>query len=152
MQLHIITPEKTLFSAEAAMVVVPGTEGDFGVLPGHAPFISSLKPGVITIDTEGGKQQKIAVMGGFAEVVPERCTVLAETAWIAPQPTFKRPSKKRVSELEAAPMTPKATPRKSCQVRRSNRAPEAGNRPSWLVSPASVCRLTASALAFITAA
>ncbi len=59
------------------MVVVPGTEGDFGVLPGHAPLISSIRPGVITIDTADGKQRKIAVTGGIAEVVPERCTVLA---------------------------------------------------------------------------
>ena len=80
MLLNIITPEKTLFSAEADMVVVPGTEGDFGVLPGHAPFISTIRPGVIVIDTKDGKQRKIAVIDGIAEVVPERCTILAETA------------------------------------------------------------------------
>ncbi len=80
MLLNIITPEKTLFSAEASMVTIPGTEGEFGVLPRHAPFISSLKPGTITIDTADGKQQKIEVTGGFAEVVPERCTILAEVA------------------------------------------------------------------------
>ena len=80
MQLDIILPEKTLFSAEAEMVVVPGTEGDFGVLSGHAPFISTIRPGVLTIDTADGKQQRIAIMGGIAEVVPERCTILAETA------------------------------------------------------------------------
>lgn len=78
MQLSIITPEKTLFAAEAAMVTIPGSEGVFGVLPKHAPFISSLKPGVITIDTVDGKQQTIEVTGGFAEVVPERVVVLAE--------------------------------------------------------------------------
>jgi F-type H+-transporting ATPase subunit epsilon len=80
MQLNLITPEKTFFSAPADMVVVPGVEGDFGVLPGHAPFISAIRPGVIIIDTADGAQRKIAVMGGFAEVVPERCTVLAEVA------------------------------------------------------------------------
>lgn len=62
------------------MVVVPGVEGDFGVLPGHAPFISSIRPGVIVIDAEDGSQRKVAVIGGFAEVVPTRCTVLADTA------------------------------------------------------------------------
>lgn len=80
MQLQLITPEKTLFSAEAHMVIVPGVEGDFGVLQGHAPFISALRPGVIQIDTGDGAKRKIAVLGGFAEVVPDRCTILAETA------------------------------------------------------------------------
>jgi len=80
MHLDIITPEKILFSAEAEMVVVPGTEGDFGVLPGHASFISTIRPGVITIDTVGSGQRKVAIVGGIAEVVPERCTILAETA------------------------------------------------------------------------
>lgn len=78
MQLSIITPEKTLFEAEAEMVTIPGTEGEFGVLPLHAPLISSLKPGTIVIDLAGGKQQKIEVTGGFAEVTPERVTVLAD--------------------------------------------------------------------------
>lgn len=77
MQLSIITPEKTLFEAEAEMVTIPGAEGEFGVLPQHAPFISSLKPGTVTIELAGGKQQKIEVTGGFAEVTPERVTVLA---------------------------------------------------------------------------
>src|SRR5437868_5365285 len=80
MQLDIITPEKILFSAEADMVVIPGTLGDFGVLPGHAPFISTIRPGIITIETEGAAPRKIAIIGGIAEVVPDHCTVLAETA------------------------------------------------------------------------
>jgi F-type H+-transporting ATPase subunit epsilon len=80
MQLDIITPEKILYSAEAQMVVVPGTLGDFGVLPGHAPFVSTIRPGIITIDTQDGQQRRMAVIGGLAEVVPERCTVLAEYA------------------------------------------------------------------------
>jgi len=83
MHLSIITPEKTLFSAEARMVTIPGTEGEFGVLPRHAPFISSLRPGAITIDTTDGKQQTIEITGGFAEVTPERCTVLAEIPVVA---------------------------------------------------------------------
>lgn len=79
MQLSIITPEKTLFASEAQMVTIPGTEGEFGVLAGHAPLISSLRPGTITIDA-GGKKETIQVTGGFAEVTPERVTVLAEIA------------------------------------------------------------------------
>lgn len=80
MQVELITPEQVAFSARAQMVVVPGTLGDFGVLPGHAPFVSTIRPGIITIDTEDGKKRRVAVVGGVAEVVPERCTVLAEHA------------------------------------------------------------------------
>jgi F-type H+-transporting ATPase subunit epsilon len=80
MKLDIITPEKILFSAEATMVVVPGTLGDFGVLPGHSPFISTIRPGVIVIDTVEGIQRRIAITGGIAEANPEGCTILAETA------------------------------------------------------------------------
>ena len=77
MKLDIITPEKIIFSASVSMVGIPGTLGDFGVLEGHAPFISTIRPGVITIDTDSG-QRKLAVMSGIAEVVPERCIILAE--------------------------------------------------------------------------
>lgn len=79
LNVQIITPEKVLFSDQADMVVVPGTEGDFGVLPGHAPFISTVRPGVITVES-GNVTRKIAVAGGIAEAVPDRCTVLAEGA------------------------------------------------------------------------
>ena len=62
------------------MVVVPGAEGDFGVLPGHSPLISNVRPGVIHIFAGGSVKERIFVAGGFAEVTPERCTVLAEEA------------------------------------------------------------------------
>ena len=80
MKLDIITPEKILFSAQATQVAIPGTMGDFGVLPGHAPFISTIRPGVITIDTAEGTQRRIAITGGIAEANPETCTILAEFA------------------------------------------------------------------------
>ena len=77
---ELVSPEKLLLSDEVEMVVVPGAEGDFGVLTGHAPLISSLRPGVI--DTYNGVkvEKRIFVAGGFAEVTGERCTVLAEEA------------------------------------------------------------------------
>lgn len=77
---ELVSPEKLLFSADVDMVVVPGAEGDFGVLKGHAPLISALRPGVI--DTYEGEKidKRIFVAGGFAEVTGERCTVLAEEA------------------------------------------------------------------------
>lgn len=62
------------------MVVVPGTEGNFGVLPGHALFISSVRPGVIAVYRGEQVSERIFVSGGFAEVTPERCTVLADEA------------------------------------------------------------------------
>jgi F-type H+-transporting ATPase subunit epsilon len=79
-QFELVTPERLLLSEQVEMVVVPGTEGLFGVLPRHAPFLSTLKPGVLEV-YEGGKvKERIFVAGGFAEVTPERLTVLAEEA------------------------------------------------------------------------
>src|SRR5262249_61675465 len=80
LQFELVSPERLLISQPVEMVVVPGVEGDFGVLPGHAPLVSTVRPGVIAV-FEGGKVvQSIFVAGGFAEVTGERCTVLAEQA------------------------------------------------------------------------
>ena len=76
----LVSPEKLLLSDEVEMVVVPGAEGDFGVLIGHAPLISALRPGVIDTYTGTKVKKRIFVAGGFAEVTGERCTVLAEEA------------------------------------------------------------------------
>lgn len=75
---ELVSPEKLLLSEEVDMVLIPGSEGDFGVLPGHAPMISSIRPGVICIFAGGKVEKRLFVAGGFAEVTPERCTVLAE--------------------------------------------------------------------------
>jgi F-type H+-transporting ATPase subunit epsilon len=79
-KFELVSPEKILVSEDVDMVVVPGTEGYFGVLPGHAPLISSIRPG--TIDVYNGKTiaERIFVAGGFAEVTNKRCTVLADDA------------------------------------------------------------------------
>jgi F-type H+-transporting ATPase subunit epsilon len=79
-EFELVSPERLLISEPVEMVVVPGAEGDFGVLPGHAPFISTLRPGVITVYENRQPKEAIFVAGGFAEVTPERCTVLAEEA------------------------------------------------------------------------
>ncbi len=79
-EFELVAPEQLLFSASVDMVVVPGTEGDFGVLPGHAPLISLLRPGVIDVHDEGELSERIFVASGFAEVTPARCTVLAAEA------------------------------------------------------------------------
>ena len=76
---ELVTPERLLLSAAAEQVVVPGSEGDFAVLAGHAPVISTLRPGVLEITLAQGKQ-RIFVKKGVAEADPERLTVLAQTA------------------------------------------------------------------------
>jgi F-type H+-transporting ATPase subunit epsilon len=80
-QFELVTPERLVLSAEVEMVVVPGTEGNFGVLPGHSPLISTIRPGMIEIyETRPTISERIFVVSGIAEVTPERCTVLAEEA------------------------------------------------------------------------
>jgi F-type H+-transporting ATPase subunit epsilon len=80
-QFELVTPERLVLSTDVEMVVVPGTEGNFGVLPGHSPLISTIRPGTIEIyDTRPTVSERIFVVSGIAEVTPERCTVLAEEA------------------------------------------------------------------------
>jgi F-type H+-transporting ATPase subunit epsilon len=79
-ELEIVTPEKILFSESANMVIVPGDEGDFGAMAGHAPMLSQVRAGTIDV-YEGDKvSTQIFIEGGIAEVTAERCTVLAEEA------------------------------------------------------------------------
>jgi F-type H+-transporting ATPase subunit epsilon len=79
-KFELVSPERLLFSADVESVVVPGTEGDFGVLPGHARLISTVRPGVISVFQGGKVTDRIFVAGGFAEVTGAGCTVLAEHA------------------------------------------------------------------------
>ena len=79
-EFELVSPEQLLLSEMVEMVVVPGTEGDFGVLPQHTPMISTLRPGVIRVFEKGAVTENIFVAGGFAEVTSERCTVLADQA------------------------------------------------------------------------
>jgi F-type H+-transporting ATPase subunit epsilon len=79
-QFELVTPERLIVSREVEMVVVPGSEGNFGVLPGHAPFISTIRPGTVDIYQGRDVTERIFVVGGIAEVTPERCTVLADEA------------------------------------------------------------------------
>ncbi len=77
---ELVSPEKLLLSVAADMVVVPGAEGDFGVLAGHAPLITTLRPGAIEVYAGDKVEHRIFVAGGFAEVSNDRLTVLAEEA------------------------------------------------------------------------
>ena len=79
LRLSIVTPSRPLLDAEVEQVVAPGSEGEFGVLPGHAALLVRLKAGVVRW-TEAGRTRRAAISGGFAEVTQERCTVVAEEA------------------------------------------------------------------------
>lgn len=76
-KIEFVSPERVLLSGEATEVTVPGAEGDFTVLAGHAPLISALRPGVIDIRQDSGRR-RIYVRGGFAEVDPTQLTILAQ--------------------------------------------------------------------------
>jgi F-type H+-transporting ATPase subunit epsilon len=77
---ELVSPARLLFSGDVASVAIPGTEGEMGIFPGHAPVLSTLRPGVVTVYRDQGQPEKIFVRGGFAEVNPKGLTVLAETA------------------------------------------------------------------------
>jgi F-type H+-transporting ATPase subunit epsilon len=82
MPLHfeLVSPERLLISAEVQSVQIPGTEGEMGIHEGHAPVLSTLRPGVVAVDHGSGAPERIFVRGGFAEVNPKGLTVLAEVA------------------------------------------------------------------------
>jgi len=82
LHFELVSPERLLRSAEVYMVVVPGTEGDFGVMPGHAPFMSTIRPGAIQVFPTGMNDvpERIFIDGGFAEVGANGLTILAESA------------------------------------------------------------------------
>jgi F-type H+-transporting ATPase subunit epsilon len=79
-QFELVSPERLLLSETVEMVVIPGSEGNFGVLPGHAPLISTIRPGIIEVYEGQTVARRLFVVGGIAEVTPERCTVLADAA------------------------------------------------------------------------
>jgi F-type H+-transporting ATPase subunit epsilon len=79
LQFDLVSPEKRVFAGAVDMVVVPGELGDFGVLAGHAPFMSTIRSGAIAIH-DGGAVTRTFIHGGFAEVTPDGLTILAEEA------------------------------------------------------------------------
>src|ERR1700676_5712047 len=76
---NLVSPEKLAFAGEVDQVDIPGVEGDFGVLAGHAPVVAAIRPGILTV-TSGGTHQKIIVLGGLAEMSDKGLTVLADVA------------------------------------------------------------------------
>ena len=79
-QIEVVSSEKSLYSGVAAMVVVPGESGELGILPGHAPLLTRIKPGVLKINLPDGNEELIYVSGGVLEAQPDKITVLADVA------------------------------------------------------------------------
>jgi F-type H+-transporting ATPase subunit epsilon len=82
LQIDLITPEEIVQSTRADMVVIPGKEGEFAVLAQHAPMIASLKPGIVRIYTGQEISERVLITGGFVEITQERCTILADHAYL----------------------------------------------------------------------
>ncbi|MGX9181206.1 F0F1 ATP synthase subunit epsilon [Mesorhizobium sp. BHbdii] len=79
-QFELVSPERLLVSEQVESVVIPGAEGEMTVMAHHAPVMSTIKPGVVTVKTAAGKEERYVVFGGFADIVPAGCTLLAESA------------------------------------------------------------------------
>ncbi|MCI4660569.1 MAG: F0F1 ATP synthase subunit epsilon [Neomegalonema sp.] len=77
LQFDLVSPERNMASAVATLVVVPGADGELGIMPGHAPYLTTLRPGIVTATVDGA-EQRFVVFGGFVEVSPSSVSVLAE--------------------------------------------------------------------------
>ncbi len=79
-KFELVSPERLLVSETVESVVIPGTEGEMTVMANHAPVMATVKPGVVTVKPVSGAEQRYVVFGGFADILPEGCTLLAESA------------------------------------------------------------------------
>ena len=79
-QFELVSPERLLVSEQVEFVVIPGAEGEMTVMANHAPVMTTIKPGVVTVKTAGGATERYCVFGGFADILPTGCTLLAESA------------------------------------------------------------------------
>ena len=79
-KFELVSPERLLVSEQVEYVIIPGTEGEMTVMARHAPVMTAVKPGVVTVKTIAGKEDRYVVFGGFADILPEGCTLLAESA------------------------------------------------------------------------
>ncbi|AZN96798.1 F0F1 ATP synthase subunit epsilon [Mesorhizobium sp. M9A.F.Ca.ET.002.03.1.2] len=79
-KFELVSPERLLVSEQVESVVIPGAEGEMTVMAYHAPVMTTIKPGVVTVKTAQGKEERYVVFGGFADIVPAGCTLLAESA------------------------------------------------------------------------
>lgn len=79
-KFELVSPERLLVSEEVESVIIPGTEGEMTVMAKHAPVMTTVKPGVVTVNPVSGPEERYVVFGGFADILPEGCTLLAESA------------------------------------------------------------------------
>ncbi|MBC7801785.1 MAG: ATP synthase F1 subunit epsilon [Gemmatimonadaceae bacterium] len=99
--LEIVSPDRLLLSQPVDMVVIPAAEGEMGVLPNHAPMIVLLQAGTITLHEGGRATSRLYVSGGFAEITPERCTVLADEA-IPVEEVSRKAADARLADADTA--------------------------------------------------
>ena len=79
-QFELVSPERLLVSEQVESVVIPGAEGEMTVMANHAPVMTTIKPGVVTLKAASGQEERYVVFGGFADILPTGCTLLAESA------------------------------------------------------------------------
>jgi F-type H+-transporting ATPase subunit epsilon len=105
--VEIVTAEKIVYSADATMVIIPASAGDIGVLPKHAPLLTTLKVGELRVKHENAPEQSIFIAGGFAEVLPDKITILADTAQRSEEmdELDAREAQKRAKDLMASATT-----------------------------------------------
>ena len=96
---ELVSPEKLQMSTQASMVVIPGTEGDFGVLAGHTDIISNIRAGIVCVYVDEIIDRRVCVSGGVAEVSEDRCTILADEAIILEE-VDKKTAEDRLSEAQ----------------------------------------------------
>ena len=99
--VDVVSAEESIFSGEASFVALPGQEGELGILPGHVPLLTRIRPGAVRITTTEGTQENVFVAGGILEVQPDRVTVLADTA-IRSKDLDEAKAKQALEEAKAA--------------------------------------------------
>jgi F-type H+-transporting ATPase subunit epsilon len=97
---ELVSPEQLLVSAKVTEIVLPGSDGEMTVLANHSPVMTTIRPGVVTVKQEDGQTEKYVVFGGFADILPNSCTLLAESA--LPVAEFRRDALAKRIELAKA--------------------------------------------------
>ena len=96
-KFELVSPERLLVSEQVEHVIIPGTEGEMTVMANHAPVMTTVKPGVVTVKPVGGADQRYVVFGGFADILPDGCTLLAESA-VAVEDVDRADLERRIQE------------------------------------------------------
>jgi F-type H+-transporting ATPase subunit epsilon len=98
-KFELVSPERLLVSEDVESVIIPGTDGEMTVMARHAPVMSTIKPGVVTVRPVSGAEQRYVVFGGFADILPDGCTLLAESA-VAVQDIDRNDLARRIGEAK----------------------------------------------------